>query len=1285
MAVSVPSVTAVKNYPVAKYQVAATYAINDLVSYAGVVYVSIAAGNTGNTPSSDDGTHWAPILNGVPSWSSAVTYAASAVVSYLGVLYVCQTSNKNNVPSSDTGTNWVPMLTSVPSWSAVATYPSAAIVAYLGTLYVSTAASNKNNTPSSDDGTYWSPLVARLPLWSAQASYALNDIVNRNGTLYKSTVDSNLNHDPATDTTGAYWIALQIGGGGGSIGINYIANGTFEQSLSGWNLYNDGDSAVPVDGTGGTIPSSGITFTRAAISFPYENQGFMGSYLGRLNINGVTGRGQGVSTDFYIDRAYTYSQLQLQFLYFGSFNIGDFVVYLYDIDSGTLINADAGIIPSNNAATVSEDPSELGKKFICNFQTRGSANGAHYRLIFHVASNSLYNSINLDQISLGPIDNAYQVRHAPINYLGRYEGSCEGLIGSWNTYSDAPDVIPVDGMGVMGSDQVPAFAPGQSLPISGGAAETCVLISGDPEHEMKGGGASFTFEVDRRHAGAVMELAFDYMNGVSAVLGDFRVYLYDIDNATLVTPQMYVIPPANVSVASRLRTRVVLGAGLHYRLLFHIAIDALTRTQSLYVSNLRLSSLHDEELAYGAERNLLVNGSFGVDSMLPAFLYDSGSTSTCVPATSYSSGSPLAALSLVAGFAGPKALRLSRTGAASGYGAAFYFYIDPAMQNGTVLIDFFYKASANYVDGDVAVMITDGTNLILPSVSAVPYGGGGITKFTAAFLPQTLASGLFTLCFHITSSTSAAWTFDIDELRVSASKQMLGASISMEKTYAPALVGLGTPTNVFFTWARRGNKLVADGKFTAGTTTEVEARIPLPNAYVTDSSLISTIQVCGFYGSSATSGSHFMMLMEPGVDYVTFGAGSDTLSSLNKLIGTSLASSGVSISVHFEVPISGWGSNTNLLADFQEFASNSQATINTNDTTSFAYGPNGAPILADTAVTYYDVQFLRSIQPTDDIRLEVRSVIDGAWTSSSIAEIPSLYAMLGRSNLNDTSGYYYPRGMAFARVSSNKVRVYFFAKIAGTATYAEATASSAKTWAQVIAAADGFDRWRVRKISNGNTAEIPQNIPPPIGYVYVQSPFDASPATMWPNGTWTDVSSEEANLTRRAVGNLAGSFFSGTPAVLSVSVTGGVPTITIVSGGRGYVASTIVTLIIAGTCSTQMTAHANTDANGTMISISVDVAGEGYTSGALAVYDGVVGHGDLLHAHGHLLRTWGDNDYDSTGGGYPTAKDSWAAGSAHNLDDRVTYPVTYGSYGNPRYGKETSGAWITVKKWRRTS
>lgn len=202
----------------------------------------------------------------------------------------------------------------------------------------------------------------------------------------------------------------------------------------------------------------------------------------------------------------------------------------------------------------------------------------------------------------------------------------------------------------------------------------------------------------------------------------------------------------------------------------------------------------------------------------------------------------------------------------------------------------------------------------------------------------------------------------------------------------------------------------------------------------------------------------------------------------------------------------------------------------------------------------------------------------------------------------------------------------------------------------------------------------------PVGAVYFRGPHDSAPSALY-YGTWADVSYEEADLGRRVVGNMAGAMFGGTPARLSVSVAAGVPSISIVSGGTGYLSggSGSINLIIAGACTTQMIANATVTA-GVLTAINVTQAGAGYTSGALQVYDGVVGRGDLVQRHVHES---GHQRVGTFVGGSTRTKGDFssATSGACSLTD---YPISDGANGTHRSGAETSGPWIAVTKYRRT-
>jgi hypothetical protein len=208
---------------------------------------------------------------------------------------------------------------------------------------------------------------------------------------------------------------------------------------------------------------------------------------------------------------------------------------------------------------------------------------------------------------------------------------------------------------------------------------------------------------------------------------------------------------------------------------------------------------------------------------------------------------------------------------------------------------------------------------------------------------------------------------------------------------------------------------------------------------------------------------------------------------------------------------------------------------------------------------------------------------------------------------------------------------------------------------------------------------------PPVGFVYFQGINDADPVTLYPHTTWDDVSWEEANATRRTEGSLAGTRFKGVPAHLAVSVTGGVPSITIINGGGGYFSggNGTITLTVVGTCTTQATRTA-TVTSGVITAIN-GTDGAGYTSGAIAVY-GVTGHADMVQ--GHIFRSISLEGASEIKGSY-----SVASGSVYNVPAIAgtgksviaTNMYTDGANGTPRNGAETSTAWTSATKWRRTA
>ena len=150
--------------------------------------------------------------------------------------------------------------------------------------------------------------------------------------------------------------------------------------------------------------------------------------------------------------------------------------------------------------------------------------------------------------------------------------------------------------------------------------------------------------------------------------------------------------------------------------------------------------------------------------------------------------------------------------------------------------------------------------------------------------------------------------FNISLQETQTALNALGGLNTYEIFYVPALVGFGTPTGVEAYWQRVGSKMRIRGRFTSGTPTPVEARIPLPSIGVVIDSTITTL---GMAGSAARSPyadpAGYPILMEPRVAYLTMGGAVSGVNGFAKQNGNNLVNASDSIGFFAEVPIAGWG------------------------------------------------------------------------------------------------------------------------------------------------------------------------------------------------------------------------------------------------------------------------------------------------------------------------------------------------------------------------------------------
>jgi len=389
---------------------------------------------------------------------------------------------------------------------------------------------------------------------------------------------------------------------------------------------------------------------------------------------------------------------------------------------------------------------------------------------------------------------------------------------------------------------------------------------------------------------------------------------------------------------------------------------------------------------------------------------------------------------------------------AIGEGVSYDFTIDRGIVHEPMKIEFQYESSANYADGYIGVFLYDrvsGTFIPL-SVQDVPASYGKPGTFLATFIPST--STEYRLIFHVTTATTTAWTMMIDNVVIGNKDVAVGAAISEWQSYTPTWTYTPQISNKAV-WKRNGSslelKLFARWD-AAGSGTTVLA-FSIPAGLTIDLTKLPR-------GQSQVIGNGYFYRPDIGVATSTFSAESETtISVYNNGTPTTIkheditSESQVAVSIA-TVPIAQWTSNVNLASDFTEYAYN-YSTTETDDITSFAYGTEGAVIqtFAPSGIDFITkrVRFLNSILPTDDIQVQL--LIDGQWIN-----LGDSFMNFGSNDAGTVFHGIYPYGVVG---DGKSIDVKF-----------TSTPYFGGSWA---AEGRAGRRWRVRKVSNGNMAEVP--------------------------------------------------------------------------------------------------------------------------------------------------------------------------------------------------------------------
>jgi len=148
----------------------------------------------------------------------------------------------------------------------------------------------------------------------------------------------------------------------------FFPNSKIETDINGYVAYNDA-TEIPVNGIDGT-PTVSLDFVNTSE--------LIGVGCGKFIKTATNSLGQGFSKDFLINKGFTASKVNVEFTYKTNSNYvdGDLRIYIYDIDTSTLLQNDSLILKKSTSQK------------IFNFSFVANENSLNYRIIFHIPNSN---------------------------------------------------------------------------------------------------------------------------------------------------------------------------------------------------------------------------------------------------------------------------------------------------------------------------------------------------------------------------------------------------------------------------------------------------------------------------------------------------------------------------------------------------------------------------------------------------------------------------------------------------------------------------------------------------------------------------------------------------------------------------------------------------------------------------------------------------------------------------------------------------------------------------------
>ncbi len=255
--------------------------------------------------------------------------------------------------------------------------------------------------------------------------------------------------------------------------------------------------------------------------------------------------------------------------------------------------------------------------------------------------------------------------------------------------------------------------------------------------------------------------------------------------------------------------------------------------------------------------------------------------------------------------------------AATTYSVKKTISVSPKFRGRNITLSLWGKSTA--LSGNVTILFRDETNATDIGVSQQVSLDSSISNKVFSFnIPANCSNLSYKISFLQEAGSPNTY---VDDILLSLT-QFAKTSTSISQTtfnatawapYTPVFTGFGTATSIEFEYRQIAENYEIRGKFVAGTTTAVEARVSLPlSAISAGTGSIPSISDVGHYVASSSNGFSGAILIEPTTAYITLGqpAAGGTFAALTKVLANALLSSGTAISFFASIPIAGLTTST---------------------------------------------------------------------------------------------------------------------------------------------------------------------------------------------------------------------------------------------------------------------------------------------------------------------------------------------------------------------------------------